>query len=429
MRKLLFIFLLGAALLSAAPAFAGLKSDKLTLTGRICVTVVHSSGSIDQWPPATDSDNDRGTALLAAVAVANNADVFYLSASTFNLQGNVIDLSLGSPSKGISLHGSGMYDTIIYSNGSANTAAVHIGFNSEITDLSIISQNSNYLIPIGTNYSGVWNANYGDVTIRNVYVYGATDGFYFNGGYVRVNLINLRCDSRYDCVNFGSQENPAGATCNIFNSDLRSTYGGTYSTIRAVVVSAGIANIYSSYLQASGGTNLNAGVAAYDPGGGKRSIVNVFSSRINSFGGTNPPYDADLLNYGNDANSVINVGNTVYLSSRTYGTIGFADAQAINNSLGSITPNFQYGFSSTTGTFSGPINVTGVDRSTFTTPVVFQNFIQLDPLTSSAIVALTPSAAGQVYNCSNCSVVPVCISTGTAKGSFSLITSKSTVCS
>jgi hypothetical protein len=49
-------------------------------------------------------------------------------------------------------------------------------------------------------------------------------------------------------------------------------------------------------------------------------------------------------------------------------------------------------------------------------------------LTSAGIRALTPATVGQVYYCSDCAVVPVCVSTGTAIASFALITGKTSVC-
>jgi len=70
---------------------------------------------------------------------------------------------------------------------------------------------------------------------------------------------------------------------------------------------------------------------------------------------------------------------------------------------------------------STPSNVTGNAASA----TIGSGFTSL---TSAGIRALTPAVVGQVYYCSDCAVVPVCVSTGTAISSFALITSKTSVC-
>lgn len=48
--------------------------------------------------------------------------------------------------------------------------------------------------------------------------------------------------------------------------------------------------------------------------------------------------------------------------------------------------------------------------------------------TKSQLRSLTPTAAGRIYYCSDCTTDAVCVSTGTATGSFSQMTSRTTVC-
>jgi hypothetical protein len=53
---------------------------------------------------------------------------------------------------------------------------------------------------------------------------------------------------------------------------------------------------------------------------------------------------------------------------------------------------------------------------------------QLKALTLSQMQSMTP-LTGQEYYCSNCSTDSVCISTAAVKGSFSRLTSRTTICS
>ncbi len=48
--------------------------------------------------------------------------------------------------------------------------------------------------------------------------------------------------------------------------------------------------------------------------------------------------------------------------------------------------------------------------------------------TKAQILALTPAAAGQIYFCSDCTAVSICVSTGTAAGAFVKATDKTAAC-
>ena len=47
---------------------------------------------------------------------------------------------------------------------------------------------------------------------------------------------------------------------------------------------------------------------------------------------------------------------------------------------------------------------------------------------ASQIVAIDPVAAGEMYYCSDCTTVAVCVSTGTAAADWALITDKTAAC-
>ena len=72
----------------------------------------------------------------------------------------------------------------------------------------------------------------------------------------------------------------------------------------------------------------------------------------------------------------------------------------------------------------------GADYITFlsTGVSVKTGFLELNNQTLAQIKALTPTKIGLQYNCSDCTVTPVCISTGTGIFGFSGIASRTTVC-
>jgi len=72
-------------------------------------------------------------------------------------------------------------------------------------------------------------------------------------------------------------------------------------------------------------------------------------------------------------------------------------------------------------------NITNV-ASLVSSSITLTGYFQAGSKPHAAITALTPSAVGQIYQCSDCSTVPVCISTGTSVGAWSLITNSGSLC-
>lgn len=68
------------------------------------------------------------------------------------------------------------------------------------------------------------------------------------------------------------------------------------------------------------------------------------------------------------------------------------------------------------------------DSLTVSSGTIHNGFHQLFSRTSAQINVLIPGSVMQEYGCSDCATVPVCISTGTAIGAFSLITNKGSSC-
>jgi hypothetical protein len=65
----------------------------------------------------------------------------------------------------------------------------------------------------------------------------------------------------------------------------------------------------------------------------------------------------------------------------------------------------------------------------YTSSTTVNGFLQMYSTSVAEFRTITPTVAGQVYYCNNCTTVPICISTGTTRGAFALITSKITACS
>ena len=121
---------------------------------------------------------------------------------------------------------------------------------------------------------------------------------------------------------------------------------------------------------------------------------------------------------------VLESGGTLTIKS---GGSLIANTGAIVSISSSVTSNnlsLTYGISAATGTFSGAVSAGTLSATTITA----SSFIQHASLSAAIIKALTPVAVGQIYYCSDCSTVPLCVSTGTAVGAFSLITNRASVC-
>lgn len=91
-----------------------------------------------------------------------------------------------------------------------------------------------------------------------------------------------------------------------------------------------------------------------------------------------------------------------------------------------------YGVAAATGTFSGAVGITGAVTSagqvTGASLKATTGSITLGVLAKAAIIATDPTIAGEVFYCSDCTTVPMCISTGTAATQWSLITDKTAAC-
>lgn len=79
---------------------------------------------------------------------------------------------------------------------------------------------------------------------------------------------------------------------------------------------------------------------------------------------------------------------------------------------------------STNTVYGAMIFESGITTSTMT----LTGILQLPSYTKAQILAMQPTAPGLIVRCSDCSDVPICVSTGTSIGNWALITSKKKAC-
>jgi len=122
----------------------------------------------------------------------------------------------------------------------------------------------------------------------------------------------------------------------------------------------------------------------------------------------------------------------------TMGGVGAPRNQIVSPRGGNLTLGLADSHGNSTGTFgvvdiripaaNGVSSATQVWKTDSSGNMTLSGYAQLDSLTHAGIQALTPAAVGQIYQCSDCGTVPVCISTGTAAGAWSIITNKGSAC-
>ena len=281
------------------------------------IVVSHKDGTITPYSVATDSDIARGTALLNAMAAALDGDVIQLSANTFDVQVNQIDLSLGGTGT-VHLKGAGKYVTIIKSALSSQLgtrASVHPGNNSITADLSIIGT----VVP-GPQW--VWGAltddtSFTNAELINVYIQASIDGIYINQDNCSAIIRNVTIHSTWDTIYISS----LNSTFDIYDSEFVGVADpAIYSGEKTGGITLGGSSTLNSFrntISATGGTLQNRGyraTAKYNQAtrqwqGG---TVNIYGGSITTSGGGTPELFtlADLFaEYG----STINVtADTIY---------------------------------------------------------------------------------------------------------------------
>lgn len=336
---------------------AGISTTTLVISTTIaCVTVIHMDGSQSIYQPAVNTNVGRGDALILAASNLKDNDTLLLSGGTFTVSNSApyrLDLSNNNTVKNITLRGTGIDQTVIFGN-AGNLALVHVGYNSEIDDLSVIADVGGYILPIGTDYSGD-NLDYGFVKIKNVATIGQTDGIYLFVGRVQFEARNYRCNGNYDCVNFapGGAGYPFTASMSsfaIYDSTLTSRYNGSSNILRGMVCQGGNMRSFNTRIYAGGGGTTNDGIYLADPGGGVHGLVYVEGGEIATSG--TPSYDLD--NQDSGSGFIYVTANTVYDTTKLNGTITPLDTNQIVKSIINLGGASNTTFLRGDGTFAVP---------------------------------------------------------------------------
>ncbi len=268
-----------------------------------------------------DTDVSRGEALMNAMTAIQNGGEFglgsssqsiYLSAGTFDIGENNIDLSQGLIRNVLTnnnLHGSGKTLTTIRSaiHGPDSMTAIKPGENSQITDLTIISAPdggvADYSFPFGVGQETPQpsSLNFGTVFLKNVQLTSPTDGIYFftETMTMTLNMINVSVSSGWDTI---AVIHGTGVTMNIYNSvfDVNGNSSLTNTNYHGINdISGANFNIYNSTFNIQGKNNI---YGIYTKG-----ISNVFNT---TFTLLSPNLPGTLIGFATHTGGTINLSPT-----------------------------------------------------------------------------------------------------------------------
>lgn len=300
------------------------------------VIVVHNNGTSIIYNPAADTDQDRGTALLNAVAAAVDGDTIYLAANNYDIGNNGIDEGLGGNGI-ISIYGAGQFRTTIYSSYANNTTEVIIQAttNSVTSDLGVVCTAASGVSQVAY---GAFNTSMTNPVLKNFYGQCGADVVYFNGGNViGARISNLVTSSNFDSINFS----PNVGDLSVYDTNLVGAAGnGFTSIVRGIVVQASAGstgqvtvNSYNLNCSVNGGSTTNHCI---DLGSVARAnTVNLYSGTLTSSG-------TGALDLTAPGSTVINVSPSVKYSplkiSGNVNTLNNPFYLANNVGVGSISP-------------------------------------------------------------------------------------------
>ncbi len=225
------------------------------------IIVKHFDGSETYYTPTANTDAARGIALLSAISSCSVDDSYYLAPTTFDLGTSGISQRCGSGS--ISIHGAGMYSTVIKS--AIAGVIIQPATSSQTTDLSI---RSTLIGGTAVPFGNILAPFYGhDILVKNVYITGESDGIIFSSGRQDLDgfiVDNVKIRSHWDAFVIGT----ASGTVSIYNSDFSSiastssSVAGGNDTMRAVIASAFSSGtlslrLHNTKLSAYGGNSIN----------------------------------------------------------------------------------------------------------------------------------------------------------------------------
>jgi len=310
----------------SAVSAAALSANN-TISARLAgdVIVIHADGTRSSYWAATNSDTDRGTALMSAMSAAVTGDTVYLGPNTYDIVNNHVDLSLAGTGT-INLRGSGRRLTVIESTWDENTQGCIVvpGNNSLVEHLSIIGN------AVAGTFQAPWGAKLGldaaftNAVLRDCYLTAEADGIY-------VTTVGPSTGTIIDCeveTNFDTFMLDAVGTFYIYDCIFTAVANASFpGTARCISSNNALGNVhaFNCILSASNGSVRNTGVYA-----GNVPNLNIYGGRITTSGTA----ALDLEGVGG---STINVtGDTVYNPTKTSGTIARIDAGVVQISALSV---------------------------------------------------------------------------------------------
>lgn len=397
------VFATNGALTLANAAALNMSAAALTLTGAAgFVTSGSSINAASFWGNGANLTNVPAVSVPASGVTAGTfQNAAYTYQNSVNFPGTGIwsstgRVGVGTPNPATKLHMSSGTLTI---DGNTATSIVTSG------QVGIGGAPSNPLSVTGNaNVTGTLSANTLQLTTPLAPVYGGTGQnfsavaqgalIYFNGAGTMTTLPPGTANQVLQTN--GAASNPSWAS--------PAVGGATTLTSGKIWVGSAITNIATERTVSGDITLSNTGVAA---------VVNlpVISG-------------ANLTNLAPGAITAGTAGISITGNAATATALAAAPT-------GCTLPQVALGVSANgTASCAQPTNISGsaataTSATTAGTATIGSGFTSL---TGAGIRALTPATVGQVYYCSDCASVPVCVSTGTAIASFALITNKTSVC-
>lgn len=108
------------------------------------------------------------------------------------------------------------------------------------------------------------------------------------------------------------------------------------------------------------------------------------------------------------------------------GANGFISGSGLGDTVISNSAG-KFFFQTSWPTGGAPVFIDG-SGVTATNVILTTGYLQYTSKTLAQLQALTPTAVGQAYYCSNCSVDAVCVSSGTGVGAFTRYSARTTAC-
>lgn len=160
--------------------------ESLTIPVRADVTVYRKTGVHRSFNAPSQSNTDRGDALLAGLGFAQDGSTIVVAPGTFDIGTSTFDLSLGGQGA-VNLIGSGMYTSIIssaatYGGSVVGAAILHPGSNSVVQNIGVLANltTGDYQGTVGANNNSASQSAFTDAVFRSCRFVGQSDSFYIN---------------------------------------------------------------------------------------------------------------------------------------------------------------------------------------------------------------------------------------------------------